>query len=119
MEGDELQRELGRAISVRRKALRLTQSQLAEAIGIEQESLSRIENGQMGISLSRLGAVAKALRCPVADLFSAPSTDLEIQGRTIAKLLEDFPPEQRTVVVEAMSALVHALRGPGTKRQHR
>ncbi len=52
-EEKKLAKRLGALIAARRKSLGLTQGELAEAVGIEQESMSRIETGIITPSLSR------------------------------------------------------------------
>jgi transcriptional regulator with XRE-family HTH domain len=51
-----------------RKRAGLSQRALAEAAGIDQSAISRIERGQRDVSLNRLDAIARALRVPVAKL---------------------------------------------------
>jgi DNA-binding XRE family transcriptional regulator len=45
---DELRRLWGRNIAARRKQLRLTQLELAKAVGVTQQTISAIEHGQHG-----------------------------------------------------------------------
>ena len=52
---------LARYIITRRKALGLSQGELAAASGIHQSDLSRIEHGRANPTLDTLGALARAL----------------------------------------------------------
>ena len=65
----KLAKLVGSNIQERRKKLGLTQECLAEKIGVGQQSLSRMERGDIAPKLERLPDVAATLRCSVADLF--------------------------------------------------
>lgn len=56
---------LARQLAVRRRALRLTQKQLAEQTGIDRAEISRVERGQTDPPLAMLGALTRALRIDV------------------------------------------------------
>lgn len=53
--------QLGEEIARLRTANGLSQPELGEAIGLDQPAISRIENGQRGISARELLALARAL----------------------------------------------------------
>ena len=55
---------LGLNISYYRKLRGHTQEQLAEMVGLEPDSISKIENAKVGASLDTLFALAKALDVP-------------------------------------------------------
>ena len=57
----DLLHALGRRVAQARTDRGWTQEQLAEAIGIEPVSLSRLETGDRALSLTTLGAIADAL----------------------------------------------------------
>lgn len=46
----------------------ITQTQLAEATGLSQSGLSRIERGRRELTLSNMRRIAKALNCTVGEL---------------------------------------------------
>ena len=64
---------VGSRIRILRKAKRLTQETLAEAISIDPKSLGRIEKGTYFPSLETLSKLAHALEVPVRDFF--PESD--------------------------------------------
>jgi len=68
-------RIVGHNIQLRRKKCKLTQEVLAEIVGIEQQSLSRMEKGKIAPRLERLQDFAEALGCTVADLFKDVSAE--------------------------------------------
>jgi transcriptional regulator with XRE-family HTH domain len=53
--------QVGAAIAARRKAKGLTQAQIAEAIGVEKETVSRMENGVISLTLQRLQQMSRCL----------------------------------------------------------
>jgi len=63
-----LTRRLGCNIAVRRKALRLTQEQLAQRLEVEPETISRMERGMTAPSLKTLEKLGEILAVRMADL---------------------------------------------------
>ena len=60
---------IGDLIKQRRKALNMTQSELATKADIAQSSISQIENDVSGnVTIGNLRNVAKALSCSLVDL---------------------------------------------------
>ena len=55
-----------------RKKRGLTQQRLAELMGIEEETVSRMETGAREAYLGYLGAFAEVIGCTTADLFKDP-----------------------------------------------
>jgi transcriptional regulator with XRE-family HTH domain len=65
-----LQRKLGKRVADLRRSRRLTQEQLAEAVGCSVEFISLVERGVNAPSVARLETFAKVLRVEVKDLFA-------------------------------------------------
>ena len=65
-----LQKKLGQRIAGLRKARKLTQEQLAEALGCSVEFVSLVERGVNAPSVAGLETFAKALKVEVKELFS-------------------------------------------------
>lgn len=69
MSGDPVYRAFGNAVSTRRKALSLTQAQLASKVKMSRASIANIESGRQNILLHHVYALAAALDfAKVADL---------------------------------------------------
>ncbi len=51
-----------------RKRVGVTQIQLSEATGIDQASISRMENGKQSITLEHLKRIARTLRVDLGEL---------------------------------------------------
>lgn len=86
------QSELGKRIASARSRRRLSQSELAEAVGLTQSAVSRIESGERAVDSLELAALAKHLGVSILDL-------LEEQA-----FPEDLLPA---------SARLEAIRAPG------
>lgn len=65
---------LGKRIAERRKAQGLTQVELAERLGISQQTLAHYEVGRLRVAVAMLPALAKELAIPVEDLVGMPAT---------------------------------------------
>lgn len=63
-------RNLGAHIRLRRKALGLSQEDLAHEVGIDRAYLGRIERGEANLSVLKLAGIAAALRLTAADLLA-------------------------------------------------
>jgi transcriptional regulator with XRE-family HTH domain len=65
-----LQKKLGQRIAGLRKAKKLTQEQLAEALGCSVEFISLVERGVNAPSVAGLEKFAKVLKVEVKELFT-------------------------------------------------
>lgn len=65
-----LQRKLGKRIAALRKKQKLTQEQLAEAVGCSVEFVSLVERGVNAPSVAGLEKFARALKVEVKELFT-------------------------------------------------
>lgn len=117
MDSRGLVHSVGMTISARRKARGLTQAQLAEAMGIEKETVSRIETGVISATLTRLAQIAGILECPVSALFlRPPSAEQEdasvcaVQVEQLVLMLESLSARERALVVHLVEEVVHLLQ---------
>ncbi|MCO5051566.1 MAG: helix-turn-helix domain-containing protein [Verrucomicrobiae bacterium] len=65
-----LQKKLGQRIAALRKARKLTQEQMAEALGCSVEFISLVERGINAPSVAGLEKFAKVLKVEVKELFT-------------------------------------------------
>jgi transcriptional regulator with XRE-family HTH domain len=65
-----LQKKLGQRIAELRRARKLTQEQLAEAVGCSVEFISLVERGVNAPSVAGLEGFAEVLRVEVRELFT-------------------------------------------------
>lgn len=66
---NNLEVRIGRKLSRQRQAIGLTQAQLAETLGIQPETISRIENGSLRASLRLLARISQAVDIELHELF--------------------------------------------------
>lgn len=105
-----LSSRIGTAIMVRRRAKNLTQVELAERLGIEQHSLSRMEHGNIAPKFSRLQQIADELDCSVADLFRDVDASAQDRASAIADTIRELPSPMQEVVVELVENTVASLK---------
>jgi transcriptional regulator with XRE-family HTH domain len=63
-----IDQRVGHRIRVRRVDLKMSQVDLAEALGISQGYLSNLERGQRSLDVKLLERIAQALKCSMAAL---------------------------------------------------
>lgn len=99
-----LNERLGANIARRRKAMRLTQAQLAESLDVDTETLSRFERGKHLPSLLSLERLAGLLHASVADLLAEQPYDLDADGALVMAWLAKIDPEDRSFVFDQLKA---------------
>lgn len=99
---DPIDVHVGKMIRARRRAIGVSQHDLAPAIGVTFQQVQKYELGSNRVSASKLFAIAQALGVPVASFFS----DLEEAGADPSVLSEfgDF------LVLNGSAELVKAYR---------
>lgn len=89
---------VGRNMQKRRQALGLTQSQLAEMLGVEMETVSRYERGIVAPSFPQLEKVCDVLQIQAWTLFS-DGTEVPSAEGGIGELLQSLHSRDREFVV--------------------
>lgn len=117
---------IGARIKGRRIALKISQTKLAEAVGVRFQQVQKYESGANRVSASRLLMVAETLGVPISYFFqgldnagSADSTDVQPSARATAPmnalsdarvseilaLVETLPKEQQMAVLAFLRTL--------------
>jgi len=97
---DPVDVHVGSRIKLRRQILKVSQTELADALGLSFQQIQKYENGSNRISASRLHDVAKVLKTPPGWFF---------EGATAAEIGErELKPIEK---VEAMTAAGDAVGG--------
>ena len=107
---------VGRALVEERRRCGMSQQQVAEQIGIEPETVSRIETGAIAPSLVRLRQFARVYDCSLQGLLGRTSDGLPDLALQIARELDGLPPtDQRHVAEQALATAryLQALRRTG------
>lgn len=120
----ELAVAIGKVIRERRKAAGMTQAALAEAIGLESETVSRLENGIRLPSIEKLVEIADVFRVPVAEFFrevgtSARQQDTELFAEKISIALDKLPEAGKSFVLEVAQnyARYHLVKPKGARKK--
>ena len=66
-------RQLGQRIAERRKALGMTQTQLAEHLGIAQQTMAHYEGGTLRIAVALLAPLSNVLGMSLEELVGTPA----------------------------------------------
>lgn len=99
--------EIGANIKEMRERRNLTQEQLSEQIGIGVKSLSAIERGAVGISLTTLRKVCHVLSASSDALIFGPAAPNDTSDITAA--LERMSPQQLELVREMLRVMTAAF----------
>ena len=97
---------IGRTIQKYRTAANMTQAQLAEAIGITQKHVSRIELGHHSPHFDVMYAISKVFNIPLDALAlegSMPNRNAEIQG--IIDEIQGFSPKQLEMLKDNIAVI--------------
>lgn len=106
----QLYRAVGQRLAALRRKAGLSQQQVSERIGIEPESVSRIENGGVAPSLARLRQFAELYGCSLeAVIGEASDLPADVASR-IARELADLPESDRSFVAEQTINLIGHIK---------
>ena len=94
MQVPALYRHLGAKIKAHRRALRLTQQQLADQLGISRASLANVETGRQRVLVHQLFELADQLSISVQDLLPESSEAYDL------KSLDGFQVSENVTVVQ-------------------
>lgn len=106
----ELFRSIGRTLAQRREAKGLTQDQVAEALHIGTEAVSRMERGITMPTVLRLAELAEVYGCGIDELLIASSTRTSDQAELIAQILSALPEIDRARIVEVVQKVAERLK---------
>ncbi len=103
--------DIGKRIAQIRKAQNLTQTQLAEQLGIAQQTMAHYEGGSLRISVATLLAAAEALNVSVDD-FLYESTKGKVKRGPDSKLqqqvekIRQLPRTKQQFVMEMLDTVI-------------
>lgn len=102
---------LAKNIASRRKALELTQAQLAERLGVDTETLSRFERGKHVPSLATLERLANVLGATVGELLSETAKVPDEDALAISAWLAGLGPADRAFAKALLKQCCDHLSG--------
>lgn len=103
---EQLPKAIGRAIAKYRRAAGMTQAQLAERLDLSNDAVSRLERGNIALSVTRLVELAEIFGCEATDLLTDGSTRSTDQARQLAGLLEKLDEEDRMILMNLVEQMV-------------
>jgi transcriptional regulator with XRE-family HTH domain len=112
----ELAARIGQNIAAFRKNQMFSQASLAEMVGIDTVSLSRIERGKTSASLSTLEKIAECLDIPLSSLLNGASGKNASLAESVAILLKDLGEADRLFLLEQLNAWVIKLQSVRRKK---
>ncbi len=101
---------IGQAIAKYRKQAALSQEQLAEALGIGYEAVSRMERGVVIPTVDRLIAIAEIVGCPVTELLSQSSPRPSDEVVHLHQLLSSLSNDNKQWLMEQVELWVTKLK---------
>lgn len=102
---------LSRNIAARRRALDLTQAQLAEHLGVDTETLSRFERGKHLPSLATLERLAEQLQTTVAVLLEETTPQANDDALAMTAWLMRLDEDDRAFVRDQLKRTCDYLEG--------
>ncbi|WP_228411729.1 helix-turn-helix domain-containing protein [Entomomonas moraniae] len=101
---------IGKAIAKYRKQANLSQEQLAEALGIGYEAVSRMERGVVIPTVDRLIEIAEIVGCPVTELLSQTSPRPSDEVVYLHQLLSSLSSANKQWLMEQIEAWAQKLK---------
>lgn len=100
---------IGKNIAAARNAAERTQADIAEAIGIDNVSLSRIERGAVTAGIPTLEKIANEIGVPLGRFFDGASMNTTTLADNIISQLEPLKDADRQFLVEQLQVWAKKL----------
>ena len=101
---------VGRALAAERRSAGLSQQQVAERIGVEPETLSRMESGKISPTLQRLRQLAGVYGCSLEALVGRASDQTPDIAKRLAEQLDDLSDADRAFVAQQTEQLIGHIK---------
>ena len=102
---------VGRGIADRRRQAGKTQAEVAEALKVEQQTVSRWENGSRSPSLETLDQLAIILDCTLVDFLRDGSDRVGHQLLVVEEALQGLTEAERILMVKHVQQFAAMLKG--------
>jgi transcriptional regulator with XRE-family HTH domain len=109
-DAQELARKVGAEIARWRKASGHTQVRVADALGMEKETVSRIETGVIAPTLHRLAQFSDFFGCPITALFGDYRGKAAEDAAELAEILAGLSDEERRSILRGAAETARILR---------
>ena len=111
-EDKQLYQALGQRIAAARKALGLTQTQVAEQLGISQQTLAHYEVGRLRIAVYTLVPLSEMLSCSIDELVYGEAAKAQTKRGPASKLqqqveqVRQLPRTKQQFVIEMLDTVI-------------
>lgn len=102
---------VGANIRRRRLAVGLIQQDLAQALGIEVETVSRYERGHIAPPIEQLGRIARVLTTPVWTLFLSAKEDKVSNSLILAEQIQRLGAKDILTITKIITAYADSQTG--------
>lgn len=104
--------EIGKKLKARRKALNLTQSALAEKVGLTESSISRYEAGRIAtMPTSTIKRICEELHIEPSELLGlTPEKSFEYDLKEILQMADDLPPYVQSNLLQLLKQQIKVYR---------
>ena len=104
--------EIGKKLKSRRKALNLTQSALAEKVGLTESSISRYEAGRIStMPTSTVKRICEVLHIEPSELLGlTPENSFEYDLKEVLKMADDLPPYVKSNLLQLLKQQIKVYR---------
>ena len=105
-------KEIGLKIKQKRKALSLTQLELAERVGLTESSISRYESGKIAtMPTSTVNKICKVLNIEPSELLGlTPENSFEYDLKDILSSVDDLPPNIKKDLLDLLKQQIKLCR---------
>lgn len=102
----DIDKVVGQSLARHRLACNMTQAQVAEALGISVDAISRMERGTISLNLPKLMQFAKLFKCKLSDFVIESSPLIDEQLQYLAKIMEPLDINQRNHLIKIIESMV-------------
>ena len=104
--------EIGKKLKARRKSLNLTQSALADMVGLTESSISRYEAGRIStMPTSTVKRICEVLHIEPSELLGlTPEKSFEYDLKEILKTADDLPPYVKSNLLQLLKQQIKVYR---------
>lgn len=105
----EISQKIGQSIAKHRKMIGMTQAELAERLDLSLDAVSRLERGNIGLSVVRLFELAEIFSCETIDLLAEGSHRPRDMSKKIEQLLDQVGSVERLKLLSILEQMVEML----------
>jgi transcriptional regulator with XRE-family HTH domain len=97
---------LGEAVAIRRKAMRLTQAELSERMGLSRASIANIEAGRQKVLLDQVYTLVECLGLnSITELLPQARPALVLETKSVPLSRDDISDKQKAQIDDAFMAI--------------